>query len=183
VAEYEDGRIIVERGDITESRVDAVVNAANSSLLGGGGVDGAIHAKGGDAILDECRDIRRRRYPDGLPAGKAVITGGGDLPAKHVIHTVGPIWRDGSSDEDRVLEHAYRNSLGIATETGIGTVAFPAISTGVYGFPKDRAARIAFTTVRDYLRGHSLPRVVRFVMFSERDETEFLDAIRDVAES
>jgi O-acetyl-ADP-ribose deacetylase (regulator of RNase III) len=166
---YLDGRLIVRTGDITEMPVGAVVNAANSSLLGGGGVDGAIHRKGGSKILDECRDIRQHRYPDGLPAGKAVITAAGDMPAKYVIHTVGPIWNDGKSGEKMTLANAYKNSLKLATETGIQTIAFPAISTGVYGFPKELAAPIVYTTIKEYIAQNSLPREVHLVFFSASD--------------
>lgn len=174
-----DDRIIVRTGDITELHVEAVVNAANSSLMGGGGVDGAIHQRGGSAILAECKDIRAHRYPEGLPAGKAVVTTGGELPAKHVIHTVGPVWKDGTDNERETLADAYRSSLRLATETGIKTVAFPAISTGVYGFPKELAAAIAYSTICGYLKRKSLPREVHLVFFSEKDYTVFLDSIRD----
>ncbi|MBA2245126.1 MAG: O-acetyl-ADP-ribose deacetylase, partial [Gemmatimonadetes bacterium] len=121
------------RGDITEQQVDAVVNAANSTLLGGGGVDGAIHRRGGPEILAECREIRRTRYPEGLPTGEAVATTAGDLPAKRVIHTVGPVWQGGEAGEPELLAAAYRSSLERAREEGLRTLAFPAISTGVYG--------------------------------------------------
>ncbi len=178
---FAEGRIIVETVDITLAKVDAVVNAANSTLLGGGGVDGAIHSRGGPTIVEECRDIRRHRYPDGLPPGKAVVTGAGRLPSKYVIHTVGPVWRGGNENEDDVLANAYRNSLLLAGETGIRTVAFPAVSTGIYGFPMDRAARIAFATVRDYLASHGLPRTVHFVLFSDRDMRVFLREISGLA--
>ncbi|MGC9311443.1 MAG: O-acetyl-ADP-ribose deacetylase, partial [Sediminispirochaetaceae bacterium] len=158
MAEFFEGRLIVQTGDITAMQVEAVVNAANSSLMGGGGVDGAIHRRGGPSILDECREIRSHQYPEGLPAGKAVITGGGSLPAAHVIHTVGPVWHGGNRNEDATLAQAYANSLQLASETGIKTIAFPAISTGVYGFPKARAARIVFQTVGEFIRHHNLPR-------------------------
>jgi O-acetyl-ADP-ribose deacetylase (regulator of RNase III) len=129
------GRLIVETGNITEKNTDAIVNAANSSLMGGGGVDGAIHTKGGPAILEECRAIRRKNYPDGLPAGKVVSTTAGLLSAKYVIHTVGPVWFGGTRGEPGLLSDAYRNSLLLAKELGLKSIAFPAISTGVYGFP------------------------------------------------
>lgn len=142
------GRIEVVQGDITTLEVDAIVNAANSSLLGGGGVDGAIHRAGGPAILDECRAIVVERGP--CPPGDAVITGGGDLPARWVIHTVGPIWSDDRPEEhDLTLASCYRRSLESAVEHGIHSIAFPNISTGVYGFPKDRAARVAVEAVGD----------------------------------
>lgn len=172
-----DNRLIVKTGDITEMDVDAVVNAANSSLMGGGGVDGAIHRRGGPAILDACKKIREHQYPEGLPPGKAVITPAGNLPCRHVIHTVGPVWKGGSANEREVLSNAYRNSLMLACETSSNTVAFPAISTGIYGFPKDLAAEIAFNTVKLYLAEYSLPQTVYLVFFSESDSRLFLSAI------
>ena len=136
------------QGDITETVVDAVVNAANSSLLGGGGVDGAIHRKGGPAILEECRKIRARQ--GGCPTGEAVITTAGKLPAIYVIHTVGPVWQDGMNNEDQLLRNCYRNALKLAEEHSIKTIAFPNISTGIYGFPKERAAQIAIDEVQQF---------------------------------
>ena len=159
--------IEIVRGDITEQAVDAVVNAANSSLLGGGGVDGAIHRRGGPAILAACRELRATTLPDGLPTGQAVATTAGDLPARWVIHTVGPVW---TRDEDRTpdLQNAYRSSLRVARELGAVTVAFPAVSAGVYGWPMDDAARIAISTVRAVLSsGVGSVELVRFVLFSE----------------
>lgn len=166
------------RGDITEQEVDAVVNAANSTLLGGGGVDGTIHRRGGPAILQECRQIRQTRYPAGLPTGEAVVTGGGELPARYVIHTVGPIWQGGEADEDELLASAYRNSLERARDVGARTVAFPSISTGAYGFPTDRAAPIALATIRDFLREHpDTFAEVRLVLFSEAVLDRYDDAL------
>ena len=170
---YLDGRVQVKTGDITRETTDAIVNAANSSLLGGGGVDGAIHRSGGPAILEECRALRKNRWPDGLPTGNAVATTAGDMPAKRVIHTVGPVWHGGGSDEDRLLADCYSNSLKIAREEGLSSVAFPAVSTGVYGFPKDRAARIASGAVRDFLMDNDSPGQVVFVFFSEKDAVTF----------
>jgi len=170
-------RIIIETGDITQSRVDAVVNAANSSLMGGGGVDGAIHRKGGPDILRECKDIRQHRYPQGLPPGKAVITAGGLLPASYVIHTVGPVWKDGEHGEKETLVQAYVNSLNLARETGVNSIAFPAISTGVYGFPREIAAPLVFSALSKYITDNSMPREVRLVFFSEQDMKIFLAAI------
>jgi O-acetyl-ADP-ribose deacetylase (regulator of RNase III) len=177
--EYLDGRLIVETGDITAVDADAVVNAANSSLMGGGGVDGAIHRRGGSQILQECKEIRNHQYPDGLPAGKAVITGGGKLPANHVIHTVGPVWHGGNQGEDETLANAYANSLSLAAESGLKSVAFPAISTGVYGFPKQRAAVIAFKTIKQFLSQNNMPRTVRLVFFSDGDTNAFVEALRE----
>jgi O-acetyl-ADP-ribose deacetylase (regulator of RNase III) len=150
------------QGDITEQEVDAVVNAANSSLLGGGGVDGAIHRRGGPAILGACRELRATTLPDGLPAGQAVATTAGNLPARWVVHTVGPV-HSRSEDRSETLASAYRESLRVAEELGAATVAFPAVSAGVYGWPMDDAARIAVTTVREH-QPVSV-REVRFVLF------------------
>ena len=150
-------------GDITEQRVDAVVNAANSSLMGGGGVDGAIHRRGGPAVLAACRDLRATSLPDGLPAGQAVATTAGDLPARWVIHTVGPV-HSMTEDRSEVLASAYRESLRVAKELAATSIAFPAVSAGVYGWPLDDAARIAVETVKEHRPG-SL-REVRFVLFS-----------------
>jgi O-acetyl-ADP-ribose deacetylase (regulator of RNase III) len=174
---YFNGRIVVQSGDITTVDVDAVVNAANSNLMGGGGVDGAIHKKGGPDILEECKEIRTHRYPEGLPAGKAVMTGAGKLPAQYVIHTVGPVWNGGNNGEDRTLAEAYVNSLSLASETGLKTIAFPAISTGVYGFPKQKAAEIAYREISEFLSSHNLPTTVYLVFFGESDEQIFIDTI------
>lgn len=147
-----EGELTLVMGDITQQEVDAVVNAANSSLLGGGGVDGAIHRRGGPRILEECRALRAAQYGRGLPTGQAVATTAGELPARWVVHTVGPVW---SREEDRsaLLASCYRESLGVAAGLGARTVAFPAISTGVYGWPLDDGARIAVRTVREVLAG------------------------------
>ncbi|MFE1952296.1 MULTISPECIES: O-acetyl-ADP-ribose deacetylase [Streptomyces] len=163
-----DTRITLVRGDITEQEVDAVVNAANSSLLGGGGVDGAIHRKGGPEILADCRALRASHYGKGLPAGRAVATTAGRLPARWVIHTVGPRW-SASEDRSAVLESCYRESLRVAGELGARSVAFPAISTGIYGWPLEDGARVAVTAVRDFLgAGRAGLDEVRFVVFDER---------------
>jgi O-acetyl-ADP-ribose deacetylase (regulator of RNase III) len=151
------------QGDITEQHVDAVVNAANSSLLGGGGVDGAIHRKGGPAILDACRDLRASKYGRGLPTGQAVATTAGRLPARWVIHTVGPVWQPGE-DRSELLASCYRESLRVADELGAASVAFPAISTGIYGWPMDDGARIAVRTVRE---SATAVDEVRFVLFDD----------------
>ncbi|MGW6820284.1 O-acetyl-ADP-ribose deacetylase [Streptomyces sp. NPDC055005] len=154
-------RITLVWGDITTEEVDAVVNAANSSLLGGGGVDGAIHRRGGPEILAACEDLRRSHYGKGLPTGRAVATTAGRLPARHVIHTVGPVWSP-VDDRSELLASCYRESLRVADELGARTVAFPAISTGIYGWPMDDGARIAIETVR--ASGTSVEEV-RFVLF------------------
>lgn len=163
-------QIILVRGDITEQHVDAVVNAANNTLLGGGGVDGAIHRRGGPTILAECRELRSGRYPDGLPTGQAVATTAGKMPARWVIHTVGPVYHK-SEDRSELLASCYRESLRVADELGVQTVAFPAVSAGLYGWPLDDAARIALTTVQN-----TPTRVceTRFVLFSD----EALNAFR-----
>lgn len=157
-------RIDLVLGDITKERVDAIVNAANSRLLGGGGVDGAIHAAGGPQILAECRALRETRYPGGLPPGDAVATTAGDLAARWVIHTVGPVW-SASEDTSRVLASAYRRSLEVAEGLGATSVAFPAISTGVFGWPVEPAAGIAVAAVRQH-PARSV-RLVRFVLFGQ----------------
>lgn len=162
-----DGRIALKVGDITKQQTDAIVNAANESLLGGGGVDGAIHRAAGPELLEECRNI------GGCPTGEARITRGYRLPAKHVIHTVGPVWHGGASGEDEKLAACYRNVLALAEQYGLESVAFPAISTGVYRFPPDRAARIAVATVRAFLADHDVPERVVFVCFDEAAATHY----------
>ena len=152
-------RISVVEGDITKQQVDAIVNAANTELRGSGGVDGAIHRGAGPALLDACREI------GGCPTGEAVITDGFALPARWVIHTAGPVWRGGSNDEDFMLASCYRNSLGLAGENAVQTIAFPAISTGIYGFPAPRAARIAVTETIGFLHRHDRPESVVLVCF------------------
>ncbi|WP_226361883.1 O-acetyl-ADP-ribose deacetylase [Pseudonocardia sp. ICBG1142] len=159
-------RIVCERGDITEARVDAVVNAANSGLRGGGGVDGAIHRRGGPAILAECERLRATELPDGLPTGRAVATTAGNLPARWVIHTVGPVYAK-CEDRSALLASAYRESLRVAAELGARTVAFPAVSAGIYGWPLDDAARIAVATVREVADAGTAVAEVRFVLFSD----------------
>ncbi len=153
-------RIVLLEGDITEQHVDVIVNAANSTLLGGGGVDGAIHRRGGPAILEECRRIRASDWPDGLPTGRAVATTGGDLPARWVIHTVGPIYAK-HEDRSELLASCHTESLRVAEDLGAETIAFPAISTGAYGYPLDEAARVA----TDAVRSAETVREVRFVLF------------------
>ena len=159
-------RIVTKVGDITREDVDAIVNAANSSLLGGGGVDGAIHRAGGPEILAACRRIRETQHPQGLPTGEAVITTGGRLAARHVIHTVGPIYGQHGGEEARLLAACYTNSIALATSHGLRTLAFPAISTGVYGYPKDEAARVSRAAVEAALEAHPGIIEVRLVFFS-----------------
>lgn len=155
------------KADITRVRVDAIVNAANSSLLGGGGVDGAIHRAGGKQILEECIQIRNRQ--GGCATGEAVITSAGNLPALYVIHTVGPVWNGGDHNERKLLRNAYQNSLKLAVENKVRTIAFPNISTGIYGFPKQEAAEIAISAVREFFEeGRSIEEVI-FVCFDEEN--------------
>ncbi len=168
------GRLVVETGDITRAEVDAIVNAANSTLLGGGGVDGAIHRAGGPAILEACRALRAGRYRDGLPTGEAVETTAGRLPAKHVIHTVGPVWHGGARDEPPHLASCYTRSLEVAARLGAASVAFPAISTGVYGYPRELAARTVWAAIEGWVATHEAPREIRLVFFSADDAAAFL---------
>lgn len=158
-------RLTLIQGDITEQETEAIVNAANTTLLGGGGVDGAIHRAGGPSILEECKRIRAKQ--GGCPTGEAVITAGGNLKAKYVIHTVGPVWSGGKRKEDTLLHNAYENSLSLAKDRRIQSLCFPSISTGAYGFPIERAAGIGLSTVRDFLKGYTFEEV-RFVLFSEK---------------
>jgi O-acetyl-ADP-ribose deacetylase (regulator of RNase III) len=171
-------RIQLVRGDITEQVVDAIVNAANSSLMGGGGVDGAIHRRGGPEILEECRRIRAERFPEGLPTGQAVTTTGGRLPARWVIHTVGPVFST-SEDRSHLLASCHTESLRVAEELGARTLAFPAISTGVYGYPVELAAPVAIRAVRE--AGSTLEEV-RFVLFDDGTYRAFEDALQGAPE-
>ncbi len=156
-------RLELVEGDVTDQQVDAIVNAANSRLAGGGGVDGAIHRGGGPALMDETR----RRYPDGCPIGDAVVTTAGNLNAKYVFHAVGPVWRGGRHGEAELLRSAYRRCLELAVEHDCATIAFPAISTGVYGYPTDRAAEESLNAVREFLIEREQPELTRFVLFGE----------------
>ena len=165
-------------GDLTEFEADAIVNAANSTLLGGGGVDGAIHRKGGPQILEECKRLRATEWPDGLPTGCATITSGGNLKSKYVIHTVGPIWRGGFQDEAKFLKQAYRSSLKIAVTNRLKMVAFPSISTGAYGYPVEEASRVAVSAVKEFLEKEERLEKVSFVLFSERDFEIYLKAAK-----
>jgi len=180
--EFQVGKAVLQiiRGDITEIKADAIVNAANSSLMGGGGVDGAIHRKGGPKILEECKRIRETEWPDGLPTGKAVITSGGNLKAKYVIHTVGPIWLGGFHVEAELLKQAYRNSLKLAVANGLKVIAFPSISTGAYGYPIEEASCIALNTVKDFLEKEDKLERVILVLFSESDFQLYLASTKSV---
>ena len=165
-------RIVLVRDDITRLDVDAIVNAANSTLLGGGGVDGAIHRAAGPGLLEECRRL------GGCPTGEARVTGGHALPARWIIHTVGPIWRGGDAEEDALLASCYRNSLALAAERGAARVAFPAISCGVYGFPIPRACRIALDEIRSFLERSAIPREVWLVAFDATVYGEYAALLR-----
>lgn len=167
------------QGDITKSQVEAIVNAANSQLIGGGGVDGAIRSAGGDEIEQACAEIRKR--DGGCPTGKAVITPGGKLHAKYVIHTVGPVWEGGNSGEPELLASCYQESLRLAAENGIQSIAFPSISTGIYGYPTEKAATVALTAVRDFVKGNNTaPKNIQFVLFDEATHKHYTDALSTV---
>ena len=165
-------RVQLILGDITKQKVDAIVNAANTSLLGGGGVDGAIHRAAGPRLLEECRKLR------GCPAGQAKITTGGNLPARSVIHTVGPVWRGGGNREDQQLRDCYLNSMELAEQNGVRTIAFPSIGTGAYGFPIERAARIAVSTVRECLARMPKVQTVLFICFSQSDYDVYQESLQ-----
>ena len=175
-----EAKVRVIRGDITDQKTDAIVNAVNSSLMGGGGVDGAIHRRGGPRILEECKRIRATEWPDGLPTGRAVVTSGGDLKAGYVIHTVGPVWREGRNREPELLANAYRNSLRLAVSKRLKTISFPSISTGAYGYPIEKASRIALSTVKEFLEKEDKLVEVVFVLFSQRDLETYKKAAREV---
>jgi O-acetyl-ADP-ribose deacetylase len=168
-----DGRVIVKVGDITEEAVDAIVNAANATLLGGGGVDGAIHRKGGPEILAECKRIRRTSYPAGLPTGKAVITTGGNLPAKHVIHTVGPVYGMNDGRDAELLRDCYLNSLQLAVDSFLPSIAFPSISTGAFYYPKHKAASVVSEAITTFLDTDIAIEEIRLVFFSDADAQIF----------
>jgi O-acetyl-ADP-ribose deacetylase (regulator of RNase III) len=168
------GRVVIAVADITREAIDAIVNAANATLLGGGGVDGAIHRAGGPAILAACREIRRTEYPDGLPTGEAVITTAGNLPAKHVIHTVGPIYGRHGGREGELLAACYRNSLALAKAHSLTSIAFPAISTGAFGYPPSEAAAVSSQAITEFLDRDETLAEVRLVFFLPRDLKSFL---------
>jgi O-acetyl-ADP-ribose deacetylase len=174
LASFLSARVQVVVGDVTQQHVDAIVNAANSSLLGGGGVDGAIHAKGGPKILEACRELRRTRFPKGLPTGEAVLTVGGQLPARHVIHTVGPIVGIGKEPDAKMLAACYRNSLALAAHHGLRSIAFPAISTGAYAYPPELAAAAVSETIEEVLSAGSPVEQILLVFFKEADAKTFL---------
>ena len=174
VKTFLNGRVVVKVGDITKEQVDAIVNAANGTLMGGGGVDGAIHRAGGPEILKECKKIRETRFPDGLPTGQAVITTAGRMSAKQVIHTVGPVYGRGGEEKAELLTSCYRNSLSLAVEHGLKTIAFPAISTGIYGYPPYEAAAVSSKAIEEFLRGDASLNEVRLVFFSPTDLQAFL---------
>lgn len=173
-ASFLDGRVVVSIGDITRLSVDAIVNAANASLLGGGGVDGAIHRAGGRHILEACREIRRTQFPQGLPTGEAVITTAGDLPARFVIHTVGPVFGQHRGEEASLLAACYSNSLDLAANQSLTSIAFPAISTGAFGYPRHQAAAVSSAAVEAYLEQDLRLREVRLIFFQSKDAEMFL---------
>ena len=168
------GRVSVLVGDITQQRVAAVVNAANSTLLGGGGVDGAIHRAGGPDILAACRELRRTRYPVGLPTGEAVITTAGRMPARQVIHTVGPVYGAAGEQAADLLAACYRNALLLAVQHTLTTLAFPAISTGVYGYPREEAAAVASRAIADLLAAYASLKEIHLVFFARQDADIFI---------
>jgi len=170
-----DKTIKIVQGDITQQQVDAIVNAANSKLAGGGGVDGAIHRRGGPAIMEETD----RRYPEGCPTGSAVISGAGELPAKFVIHAVGPVWSGGGRGEPELLAGAYRRCMELAAEENCQSVAFPAISCGVYDYPIDQAAGIAIDVACEFMQRNDRPSLVRFVLFGEDSYNVFEKTLKE----
>ncbi|MCL2641920.1 MAG: O-acetyl-ADP-ribose deacetylase [Candidatus Bathyarchaeota archaeon] len=180
--EFKVGSAVVQLivGDITDMEVDVVVNAANSTLLGGLGVDGAIHSKGGCEILEECKKIRSTIWPDGLPTGYAVITLGGNLRAKWVIHTVGPVWHGGLQGEAELLKQAYRNSLKLAVAKGLKTVAFPSISTGAYRYPAEEASQVAFRVMKNFLEKEQSVEKVVMVLYTEQLFEVYLTAAKQI---
>jgi O-acetyl-ADP-ribose deacetylase (regulator of RNase III) len=173
-ASFLNGRVVVLVGDITQQSVTAIVNAANSTLLGGGGVDGAIHRIGGPQILKECKELRKTQYPQGLPSGQAVVTSAGNLPAKFVIHTVGPIYGRDKQQEAELLAACYQNSLLLAPQYQLSLIAFPSISTGAFGYPREEAAAISSKAIKEALTQLQVIEQVRLVFFQPRDARVFL---------
>jgi O-acetyl-ADP-ribose deacetylase (regulator of RNase III) len=169
-----DGRVTILVGDIAQQQVDVIVNAANLTLMGGGGVDGAIHYAGGPQILEECRELRRTRFPKGLPTGEAVITGGGKLAARFVIHTVGPIKGRAGDQDGQLLAACYQNSLALAVEHDLRTIAFPSISTGIYGYPREEAALVSSRAIESFLSTSKVLTEVRLVFYKSGDANVFL---------
>jgi O-acetyl-ADP-ribose deacetylase (regulator of RNase III) len=169
-----DGRVTILVSDISQQQVDVIVNAANPTLMGGGGVDGAIHFAGGPQILEECRELRRTRFPKGLPTGEAVITSGGRLAARHIIHTVGPIKGRAGDRDAQLLACCYRNCLTLAVEHDLQTIAFPSISTGAYGYPREEAALVSSETIASFLSTDKLLKEVRLVFYKPGDANVFL---------
>lgn len=178
LVQFGECRLELVRGDITEQDVDAIVNAANARLAGGGGVDGAIHRAAGPTLMQQTRE----RYPEGCPTGNAVITDGGNLKAKYVIHTVGPVWRGGAQNEPELLASAYRNCLERALENQCQSIAFPAVSTGVYSYPLDLAAENSLNVIRDFLLEHQQPKLVRFVLFDGGSLGAFSQVLESMTE-
>ncbi len=178
LVQFGDCRIELCQGDITEQDVDAIANAANSELAGGGGVDGAIHRAAGPTLMNETRTL----YPDGCPTGSAVATTGGRLKAKYVLHAVGPIWDGGTQNESKLLKSAYRTCLELCREHNCDSVAFPAISTGVYGYPMDLAAEIALNVARDFVVEYNSPKLIRFVLFSDGASGAFARVLESMTE-
>ena len=167
-------RVAVKVGDITKEQVDAIVNAANGTLMGGGGVDGAIHRAGGPDILKQCKEIRAKEFAEGVPTGDAVITTAGRMAAKNVIHTVGPVYGRGGGEKAQLLASCYRNCLRLAVEHGLKTIAFPAVSTGIYGYPLGEAAKVSSQTIEGFLRSNASLEQVLLVFFSQSDADVFL---------
>jgi O-acetyl-ADP-ribose deacetylase (regulator of RNase III) len=179
VYDINQAKLTIIQGDITRQATDAIVNAANSGLMGGGGVDGAIHRAGGPAILEECRQIVARQGR--LPTGQAVITTGGNMKTKHVIHTVGPVWHGGDRGEPELLASAYRESLKLAAANNLASVSFPSISTGVYGYPVDKASRIALKTVAKFLETSTSIKEVVFVLFDARTHEAYAESLQEIS--
>jgi O-acetyl-ADP-ribose deacetylase (regulator of RNase III) len=173
-------KIFLVQGDITEQNTDAIVNAANSALMGGGGVDGAIHRRGGPKIHEECKRIKATEWPDGLPTGRAVITSGGNLKARHVIHTVGPVWRGCIHGEPELLAEAYLNSLRLAVSKRLKSIAFPSISTGAYRYPIEKASRMALTTLKEFLEKEDKLDKVVFVLFTKHDLEVYKQTAKEI---